>query len=66
MSKQAPFVSLGEAAGRVVEKLAQTAGFTHKCHCGRWGSYGYGVTLHKGKEGNWYCLTHKPALRIGQ
>ena len=35
MSKQAPFVSLGEAAGRVVEKLAQTAGFTHKCHCGR-------------------------------
>jgi hypothetical protein len=32
----------------------------HYCHCGKWGSFGYGVCLRKGQEGVWYCEEHKP------
>jgi hypothetical protein len=33
--------------------------FLHYCHCGKWGSFGYGVSLLKGQEGVWYCEEHR-------
>lgn len=36
--------------------------FVHYCHCGRWGQYGYGVDLLKGKIGRWYCREHRLEL----
>ena len=35
------------------------APFVHYCHCGRWGAFGYGVDLLRGKEGTWYCAEHR-------
>jgi hypothetical protein len=35
--------------------------FVHQCHCGKWGSFGYGVSLRHGKPGTWYCAEHRPA-----
>jgi hypothetical protein len=32
----------------------------HNCWCGEFGSFGYGVSLLKGKEGTWYCAKHRP------
>lgn len=32
--------------------------FEHYCRCGKWGSFGYGVSLLKGKEGEWFCREH--------
>jgi hypothetical protein len=34
--------------------------FVHYCHCGRWGSFGYGASLRKDILGTWYCKDHKP------
>jgi hypothetical protein len=35
--------------------------FLHFCvECGKYGPYGYGVELRKGKEGTWYCKEHRP------
>jgi hypothetical protein len=34
--------------------------FIHYCHCGKWGSFGYGVSLRDGKFGSWYCREHRP------
>jgi hypothetical protein len=34
--------------------------FVHYCHCGKWGSFGYGVSLRNGKLGRWYCSEHRP------
>ncbi len=31
------------------------------CECGRWGSYGYDVSLRTGKMGRWYCREHRPS-----
>jgi hypothetical protein len=33
--------------------------FEHYCHCGKWGSFGYGVRLLKGQPGTWYCFEHR-------
>jgi hypothetical protein len=33
--------------------------FTHYCHCGRWGSFGFGVSFLRGREGRWYCREHR-------
>jgi hypothetical protein len=34
--------------------------FVHYCHCGKWGAFGYGVSLRQGKLGQWYCAEHRP------
>ena len=36
--------------------------FMHYCHCGKWGSFGYGVDLLHGKIGTWYCREHRLEL----
>ena len=36
--------------------------FVHYCHCGKWGSFGYGVDLLNGKTGRWYCREHRLEL----
>jgi len=30
------------------------------CWYGKWGSFGYGVNLRNGAEGNWFCRLHWP------
>lgn len=35
--------------------------FVHYCHCGRFGAFGYGVDLHAGKLGVWFCGEHNPS-----
>jgi hypothetical protein len=33
----------------------------HFCvECGRWGAFGYGVSLRTGRVGRWYCTAHRP------
>lgn len=32
----------------------------HFCHCGKVGSFGFGVSLLKGTEGAWFCREHSP------
>lgn len=32
----------------------------HYCHCGKWGSFGEGVSLRKDQLGAWYCGAHRP------
>lgn len=32
----------------------------HHCHCGRWGAFGFDVSLREGKLGKWYCGEHRP------
>jgi len=35
--------------------------FEHQCEvCGKWGAFGYGVGLPRGKPGIWYCREHRP------
>jgi hypothetical protein len=34
--------------------------FEHHCWCGKWGSFGYGVNLRDGTQGNWFCRLHRP------
>jgi hypothetical protein len=34
--------------------------FKHYCHCGKWASFGYGVKLHAGVDGKWFCREHRP------
>jgi hypothetical protein len=35
--------------------------FLHFCgECGAFGAFGYGVTLHAGRRGRWYCANHRP------
>jgi hypothetical protein len=34
--------------------------FVHYCHCGKWGDFGYGVSLRRNKLGVWFCRDHKP------
>jgi hypothetical protein len=34
--------------------------FVHYCHCGKWGSFGHGVSLLRGVEGTWFCGEHRP------
>jgi hypothetical protein len=44
--------------GRVEER---PDGFLHFCLvCGRWGAFGYGVSLRRGRLGHWYCAAHRP------
>jgi hypothetical protein len=41
-------------------------GFLHFCvECGRWGAFGYGVDLRKGRLGQWYCAAHRPEATAG-
>jgi hypothetical protein len=35
--------------------------FEHYCHCGRWGAFGYGVSLRNDRPGEWFCADHRPA-----
>jgi hypothetical protein len=38
--------------------------FLHFCVvCGRFGAFGYGVSLRTGKPGRWYCAAHRPAMK---
>jgi hypothetical protein len=37
--------------------------FEHYCWCGKWGSFGYGVNLRNGAEGNWFCRLHRPGRK---
>jgi hypothetical protein len=47
--------------GRVQE---MERAFLHFCVvCGRFGAFGYGVSLRTGKPGRWYCAAHRPAMR---
>jgi hypothetical protein len=33
----------------------------HFCvECGRWGAFGYGVSLRADRKGRWYCAAHRP------
>ena len=34
--------------------------FEHYCHCGKWGFFGYGVSLREDKPGVWFCSEHRP------
>lgn len=36
--------------------------FEHYCHCGKWGSFGYGFFPRDGKRGTWYCREHVPPV----
>jgi hypothetical protein len=40
----------------------------HYCYCGKWGTYGFRVSLLHGKDGVWYCRDHKSegALPVGK
>jgi len=38
--------------------------FSHYCHCGKWGSFGFGVQLRKDKLGKWYCAEHAPTKEV--
>jgi hypothetical protein len=39
---------------------AKPAPSEHYCHCGRWGLFGYGVSLREEKPGVWFCSEHRP------
>ena len=40
--------------------------FLHFCAvCGRFGAFGYGVRLHAGRLGRWYCGEHRPRTGNG-
>lgn len=40
--------------------------FLHFCvECGRFGAFGYGVQLRKGRLGRWYCGEHRPEAVSG-
>jgi hypothetical protein len=41
------------------------APFTHYCHCGEWGYFGYGVRLSEIKEGTWFCAERRPDSKRG-
>jgi hypothetical protein len=42
-------------------------GFLHfSVKCGRWGAFGYGVDLRKGRLGQWYCAAHRPEVTAGR
>jgi hypothetical protein len=44
--------------GRVVE---EGGALLHFCiQCGRFGSFGLGVSLRRGQMGRWYCREHRP------
>ena len=46
----------------VLQKL--DGAFLHFCaHCGRFAAFGYGVHLHAGHLGRWYCGQHRPQSR---
>ena len=37
------------------------AHFEHPCRvCGGRGSFGYGVRVLQGKDGEWFCAAHRP------
>jgi hypothetical protein len=38
----------------------------HYCHCGKWGSFGYDVSLREDKLGAWYCFEHNPGQSEGK
>lgn len=48
----------------IEETESTPVGFIHLCHCGKWGEYGYGVKLLKGREGRWFCRDHRPSGNI--
>ena len=53
-----------ERCGRTEELPGRV--FLHFCiECGRWGAFGYGVNLRAGRQGGWYCATHRPQ-RLGR
>lgn len=33
--------------------------FIHLCHCGKWGSFGTGVSLKDERLGKWFCGEHR-------
>jgi hypothetical protein len=39
--------------------MADTALLLHRCHCGRWASFGFGFRAIDGLAGTWFCSTHK-------
>jgi hypothetical protein len=47
-----------------VTDTPQREPFEHYCHCGKWGSFGYGVKLRAGIEGRWFCREHRPTRTI--
>jgi hypothetical protein len=48
------------AATLQCDQPTQHEPFVHYCHCGAWGSFGNGVRLSEGKEGQWFCAAHRP------
>ena len=38
----------------------------HHCHCGKWGAFGFDVSLREGKLGAWYCGEHRPDKSAGE
>jgi hypothetical protein len=34
--------------------------FVHYCHCGKWATFGVGVSMKENKFGRWFCGAHKP------
>lgn len=38
----------------------------HHCHCGKWGAFGFDVSLREGKLGTWYCGEHRPDKSTGE
>jgi hypothetical protein len=52
--------ALSARPGRPDRQPPPPARFEHHCWCGKWGSFGYGVNLRNGAEGNWFCRLHWP------
>ena len=38
----------------------------HHCHCGKWGAFGFDVSLREGRLGAWYCGEHRPDKSTGE
>lgn len=55
-SEERPQASDEALAGKVFVKGSH---FLHFCHCGKWGSFGTGVSLKDERLGTWLCGEHK-------
>jgi hypothetical protein len=56
MSEARPQESADARAGKAYYKDLH---FLHYCHCGKWGSFGTGVSLKDERLGTWLCGEHK-------
>lgn len=45
---------------RSLSSLSTDHLFEHRCHCGKWGTFGYGFNSREQKLGTWYCGEHVP------